>query len=208
MRRQALILDFGGVLTTDFWEALRGFCRRAGLPDDALVQLVTADPDGRRMLVDLERGAIRQAEFEAYMAQRLGVPSDGLLVQMAGDLRPDQLMLDAVARLRASGVRVAILSNSWGSDSFDPYAPWALSSRADVVVISDQVGMRKPDPAIFDLVVDELGVSAEECVFVDDVAAYLRPARERGMTVVHHTDSVATVRELASLFGTDLSTGS
>jgi putative hydrolase of the HAD superfamily len=123
---------------------------------------------------------------------------------MAADLRPDPVMLDAVARLRAAGVRVAILSNSWGSDYFDPYAPWDLLSRADVVMISDQIGMRKPDPGIFDLAVDRLGVPAEACVFVDDIAAYLGPARERGMTVIHHADSAATVRALGELFGADL----
>jgi putative hydrolase of the HAD superfamily len=200
MRPQALILDFGGVLTLDFWEALRGFCRRVGLPDDALADLVTTDPEGRRMLADLERGAIGQAAFEEYVADRLGLGPDGLLARMAADLRPDHRMLDAVAQLRAAGVRIAILSNSWGSDYFDPYAPWTLSSRADVVVISDQVRMRKPDPGIFDLAVDKLGVPAQACVFVDDIAAYLEPARERGMTVIHHTDTVATVGALGELF--------
>lgn len=199
-RLRALILDFGGVLTLDFWDALREFCRREGLPEGALVDLVTTDLDGRRMLTDLERGAVGQREFEVYVAERLGVASDGLLARMAAYLVPDRRMLDAVAQLRAAGVRIAVLSNSWGSDYFDPYAPWGLPSRADVVVISDQVRMRKPDPAIFDLVVAQLGVPAEECVFIDDIAAYLEPARERGMTVIHHTDSVATISALGKLF--------
>jgi putative hydrolase of the HAD superfamily len=204
MPPQALILDFGGVLTSDFREALRQFCRHAGLPDDALIDLVTKDPDGRRMLTDLERGTIGQAEFEIYMAERLGVERDGLLARMASDLRPDEMMLDTVARLRAAGVKVAILSNSWGSDHFDPYAPWALETRADVVIISDQVRMRKPDPDIFDLAVHKLGLPAETCVFVDDIAAYLEPARERGMTVIHHTDSLETIRALEDLFEASL----
>jgi putative hydrolase of the HAD superfamily len=200
VRLRALILDFGGVLTLDFWDALRGFCCREGLPEDALVDLVTTDLDGRRMLTDLERGVIGQREFEAYVAERLGVDSDGLLARMAAELVPDHRMLDAVAQLRAAGVRIAVLSNSWGSDYVDPYAPWALSSRADVVIISDQVRMRKPDPGIFDLVVAQLGVPAQACVFVDDIAAYLEPARERGMTVIHHTNSATTVSKLEELF--------
>lgn len=109
-------------------------------------------------------------------------------------------MLAIVAELRASGVKIAILSNSWGSDDFDPYAPWNLSDLADVVIISDQVHMRKPEPAIFDLAIDKLGVTANQCVFVDDIAAYLEPARNLGMTVLHHTDAAATIRELRNLF--------
>lgn len=205
MGPQALILDFGGVLTLDFWDALREFSRAEGLPDGALVDLVTKDPTGRRMLSDLERGAIGQARFERYMAERLGVERDGLLARMAAGLRPDDTMLAAVALIREAGIRVAILSNSWGSDYFDPYAPWDLESRADVVVISDQVKLRKPDPAIFDLAVERLGVPAEACVFVDDIAAYLEPARARGMAVIHHTGAATTTRKLAELFGVALS---
>jgi putative hydrolase of the HAD superfamily len=88
---RALILDFGGVLTLDFWDALRGFCRREGLAEGALVELVTTDLDGRRMLTDLERGAIGQREFEVYVARRLGVDSDGLLARMAAELVPNAM---------------------------------------------------------------------------------------------------------------------
>jgi putative hydrolase of the HAD superfamily len=170
---KALVLDFGGVLTNDFWEVLRSFARREGLPENALVDLVTRDPEGIELLRDLERGSIGQAEFESKMSARLGVPADGLLVRMAADLRPDDAMLSVVAELRAAGVKVGILSNSWGGDYFDPYAPWNLEERADVVVISDQVRLRKPDPEIFDLVLDQLGIPAAECLFIDDIPAYL-----------------------------------
>ncbi|GAA1396748.1 HAD family hydrolase [Catellatospora coxensis] len=197
---KALVLDFGGVLTNDFWEVLRGFARREGLDENALVDLVTKDAEGVGLLRNLERGSIGQAEFEREMSVRLGVPADGLLARMAADLRPDDEMLSAVAELRAAGVKVGILSNSWGSDYFDPYAPWNLEERADVVIISDQVRLRKPDPEIFDLVLDKLGVPAAECLFIDDIAAYLEPARAKGMAVWHHADSAATVAELRRTF--------
>ncbi|WP_412542459.1 HAD family phosphatase [Longispora sp. K20-0274] len=196
----ALILDFGGVLTTDFWACLRAFEHREGLAPGALVDLVTLDPAGHRLICDLERGAIGQAVFEREVGDRLGVDPDGLLARMAADLRPDKEMLDVAAELRAGGVRVAILSNSWGSDYFDPYAPWQLDDLADVVVISDRVGLRKPDPRIFALTVDRLGVPAAACVFVDDIAAYLTPAAALGMTVVHHTGADRTVPALRAAF--------
>ncbi|MEV6525674.1 HAD family hydrolase [Longispora sp. NPDC051575] len=196
----ALILDFGGVLTTDFWACLRAFEHREGLAPGALVDLVTRDPAGHRLICDLEQGAIGQAEFEREAGARLGVDPDGLLARMAADLRPDERMLAAAAELRAGGAKLAILSNSWGSDYFDPYAPWHLDDRADVVVISDRVGLRKPDPRIFALTVDRLGLPAGSCVFVDDIAAYLEPAAALGMRVVHHTDADHTIPALRAAF--------
>ncbi|GHJ44004.1 phosphoglycolate phosphatase [Catellatospora sp. TT07R-123] len=197
----ALVLDFGGVLTSDLWEALRGFARREGLADDALVDLVTRDAEGVELLRALERGGIGQARFEREVSARLGVPAPGLLARMAAELRPDEQMLAAVARIRATGVKIGILSNSWGTGHFDPYAPWRLHERADVVVVSDQVGMRKPDPEIFDLVLDRLAEPPEACLFIDDIAAYLEPARAGGMAVWHHTSTPATLTELRRVYG-------
>jgi len=199
-RPAALILDFGGVLTLDFWEALAGFCRREGLAPDALAKAVSGDGPAHAALVDLERGAIRQGDFAAVVAPVLGVGTDGLLARMAAGLQPDEDMIEAAAAIRASGVPVGILSNSWGTEPFNPYAGWGLDENYDDVVISDQVGLRKPDPAIYRLAVERLGVSAERCVFVDDVAAYLVPAREMGMTVVHQVDTRRTISQLSRLF--------
>lgn len=105
-----------------------------------------------------------------------------------------------MARLRRRGVLVAVLSNSWGSHPFDPYRPFDLHDRFDAVVISDQVGLRKPDPEIFLLTAQRLELAPSECVFVDDVARYLQPAHELGMGIIHATDPTTTVIELARLF--------
>jgi putative hydrolase of the HAD superfamily len=200
-RAAGLLLDFGGVLTLDFWAAQAQFCQAEGLPADALVSLVTGDGPTRRVLADLERGAVDQATFAGCVAEQLGLAPEGLLERMAAHLRSDEAMVAAAAAIRRAGVPVGILSNSWGSTPFDPYEAWRLSDTFDVVVISDQVGLRKPDPAIYELAVGMLGVPADCCVFVDDVAAYLKPARELGMTVVHHLDSGATIAALEELFG-------
>lgn len=196
----ALVLDFGGVLTNDFWGVLRSFAVREGIAEDALVDLVTKDPQGIELLRALERGSVGQAQFEQEMSVRLGLKPDGLLASMAADLRPDEEMLTAVAQLRAAGVKIGILSNSWGSDYFDPYAPWELETRADVVIVSDQVRMRKPDPEIFDLATDKLGVHPTACLFIDDIAAYLEPAKAKGMQVWHHTNTGETIAELRKVF--------
>jgi putative hydrolase of the HAD superfamily len=199
-----LILDFGGVLTSDFFEVLRGFCRREGLPEDALLRLISVDGGAKGVLVDLERGAIRQPEFEAQVADLLNVPRAGLLRRIMADLRPNEPMLKTCENLRGRGVKAGVLSNSWGTEPFDPYAPWCLERNFDSVVISHRVGLRKPDPRIFELAARELELTPEECVYVDDIALYLDPAREMGMRVVHHTDAALTIRELETIFSVRL----
>jgi len=198
---KALILDFGGVLTNDFWETLRGFAKREGLDENTFLALFTRDPEGMELLRGLERGSIGQARFESELAARLGIAPDGLLERMGADLRPDEQMLALVAELRAAGIKIAVLSNSLGSDYHDFYAPFELESRADVVIISHQVKLRKPEPEIFALVLERLGLPADECLFVDDIAAYLKPAQAMGMAVWHHTSTTETVAELRRVFG-------
>jgi FMN phosphatase YigB (HAD superfamily) len=86
---------------------------------------------------------------------------------------PCQPVLDLAARARAADMLVGVLSNSWDGGGYDAYAGYDLEERFDTVVISDQVGMGKPDEAIYRLAADNLGAAPEECVFVDDNSAYL-----------------------------------
>lgn len=198
---RGLLLDFGGVVTTDFFASLGAHCERLGLPHDRFRDLVTADPVGRKLYRQVERGELSQPEFERRIAPLLGVEPDGLVRGLLADLRPDPLMTDAVAQARAAGIRVGVISNSWGTAPFDPYAGYRLDEQFDAVVISSDVGIRKPDPAIYLLAADKLGVAPALCVFVDDIPSNLGPAREVGMAVVHHVDPVRTIRELERLFG-------
>lgn len=200
----ALILDFGGVLTHDFWGALQNWCEREGLEPDALINALSGEMPARLLLAELEKGTISQAVFANHIAAVLGVSAEGLLERMAAELEPDEAMIAAAATLRAAGVPVGILSNSWGSEPFDPYAAWDLGANYDPVVISDKVGMRKPELPIYELVLTKIGLPAQECVFVDDVAAYLDPARMLGITVIHHSDAAHTLLQLQHLFGVDL----
>jgi putative hydrolase of the HAD superfamily len=197
---QGLLLDFGGVVTTDFFASLGAHCERLGLPHDRFRDLVTTDPVGRQLYHQVERGELSQPEFERKIARLLGVEPHGLVQGLLADLRPDPLMTDAVAQARAAGIRAGVISNSWGTAPFDPYAGYKLDEQFDAVVISSDVGIRKPDPAIYLLAADKLGVTREACVFVDDIPTNLRPAREVGMAVVHHVDPVSTIRELERLF--------
>jgi putative hydrolase of the HAD superfamily len=197
---RGLIADFGGVLSTSFEGALRSFCIREGLEPDAFERVFSLDAGAKGLLIELERGAISQAEFIDHLAPALGVVPEGLLERMVADLRLEPKVTDAVEGLRQRGIRVAVLSNSWGSHPFDPYTPFQLDERFDAVVISDQVGLRKPEPEIFLLAADRLGLPPRECVFVDDVARYLGPAAALGMGTIHAADPETTVAELARLF--------
>ncbi|MGH3252798.1 MAG: HAD family hydrolase [Trebonia sp.] len=205
MTRRALLLDFGGVITTDFYGALRSFCAREGLAPDAIEVVLRTRPDVRAVLKDAECGRIPQERLEAVFGDALGVPADGLVRRAGADLRPCQAVLDIAARARAHGIPAGVLSNSWGSsaDGYDAYAGYDLERRFDAVVISDQVGMSKPDEGIYRLAAARLGVKPEECVFADDNPSYLPLARALGMDVVHFTAAETGVAEIAALLGLD-----
>jgi putative hydrolase of the HAD superfamily len=194
---QGLILDFGGVITTDFFAALSAFCRREGLPPDAFRQVLRGE--GRDLLAAAETGQMSQAQFESALARLLGVDRRGLLRRALADLRPRASVLDLVRRVRASGARAGVLSNSWGSGEYDPYQEYGLDERFDAVIISDRVGLRKPDPAIYRLAAAGIGVARARCVFVDDKASNLPAAAELGLAVVHFVDEESALSEIAAL---------
>jgi putative hydrolase of the HAD superfamily len=200
-RYKGLLLDFGGVITTDFFDSIDDYCQRLGLPRGRFREVVTTDPTGRTLYHRLERGEISQSTFERELAALLGVPARGLIAGLLAGLRPDERVIKAAARARASGVRVGVLSNSWGTEPYDPYAGYHLREHYDAVILSGEIGIRKPDPAIYLLAADKLGLPAAACVLVDDVAANLPPAAEVGMATIHHTDSSATIHALERILG-------
>ena len=151
----------------------------------------------------LERGEIGIEDFERLLADALrergsAVQAEGLLTRVLSglaELRDD--MLGLVRRARSSGIRTALLSNSWGDANY-PEEEW--EGAFDVVVISGRVGMRKPDEEIFRHTADLLGVPADECVMVDDLAGNVRGAVAAGMVGVLHSSYEETAEELEILF--------
>jgi putative hydrolase of the HAD superfamily len=152
----------------------------------------------------LERGELAAPEFEAELAMRLRgvdggeVAAAGLLERMfAGFAAGQAPMLTALRRARSAGVLTALLSNSWGLDY--PREGW--EELFDAIVISGEVGLRKPEPEIYALAARRLGVEPDQCVFVDDLAPNVRGAEAAGMVGVHHLDAERTLGELEALFG-------
>lgn len=196
---RGLILDFGGVITTDFYGALRAFGVREGLGAGAVEHVLRGTEEGSAALAAVEDGRLPQHAYEATLARLLGVDAEGLLGRMLADLRPCQPVLDLVARARSAEIATAVLSNSWGTGSYDPYAGYDLEGRFDAVVISDQVGLRKPGEAIYQLTLDKIGLMPSACVFVDDTAHNLPPATQLGMAGVLFSDVDAAIAELENL---------
>jgi putative hydrolase of the HAD superfamily len=196
--RNGLIVDYGGVLTTDVFASFRAFCEAEGLPPDTVRDRFRSDPEARELLAGLETGALSVAEFEPRFAALLEVKSERLIERLFGGMAPDEAMLDGVRAARRAGTRTALLSNSWGAAT--TYDPEVLRELFDAWVISSEVGLRKPDPAIYELAAERLGLPVAACVFVDDLPGNLKPARALGMaTVLHRGDAAATLAEVDAL---------
>jgi haloacid dehalogenase-like hydrolase len=150
----------------------------------------------------LETGTLPPADFERLLATKLrtldGTPvvADGLLARMFAGFRPVEEMYDMLRRARAAGVRTCLLSNSWGN----AYPRDLFPVLFDAVVISAEVGMRKPGPEIFRHALDLIALPPEATVFVDDIAHNVQAAETLGITGVHHREVAETVRRLEELF--------
>lgn len=201
--RRGLVSDFGGVLTTNVFDSFRAFCELEGLEPEALAALFSREHAAREAIVALETGRIDVLDFELRLGAFLGIDGETLVDRLFATLHVDERMLAAVAELRRRGIRTCLLSNSWGTGIY------ARATRVmelfDASVISGEVGLRKPDPAIYRLALERIGLAAEECVFVDDLPFNLPPAEELGMAGVHHVGPEQTLPELERLFGVPLS---
>ncbi|WP_331737646.1 HAD-IA family hydrolase [Streptomyces sp. NBC_00019] len=202
--RMGLVLDFGGVLTTPLLPAALAFERRAGLAEGTLLTGLYLDPEGIRLTEDLERGALTQTQWNDAAAGLLGIPPDNLMGRIFADLRPEPSVIAAAAAARRAGVKVGILSNSVGLTPWNLYDGHEVEERYDALVLSEVHGTRKPEPVIFRRVLSELGLTAEECVFVDDTEQYLAPAADLGFATVHAVDPARTVAALETLLGIPL----
>ncbi|HEV7824275.1 MAG TPA: HAD family phosphatase [Mycobacteriales bacterium] len=208
---RGLVVDYGGVLTNSLGDAMRGWAEEAGVDHDefgALMREWLLEGAADNPAHALERGHLSDAEFSVALAARLrradgtALPSDGLLRTMMAGLVPNSSpMVAVVLRARRQGVRTALLSNSWGLD----YDRTGWDALFDAVVISGEVGLRKPEPEIYRLTAERLGLGPEECVFVDDLAPNVRGAAAVGMVGVHYVDHGRVVTELEELLALALS---
>lgn len=205
-RFDALVVDFGGVLTTPLQDAMVRFASEVGIELQDFVRVALSAYSGGEddLVVAFETGKISEEEFARAFATRLkeetgrDVDPVGLVGRIFSGLRLEEGMVEAVEGARRQGLKTGLLSNSWGTGLY-PRA--RLDPLFDAIVISGEVGLRKPDPAIFELLLQRLGVAAHRCVFVDDHPGHLSAAAEVGMTTVLHRTPALTISELEAMLG-------
>ena len=200
---RGLLVDFGGVLTTNVFQSFREFSEREGLDPEHVKEKFRSDPATLGLLRRLEKGEVDVDEFEPAFAAAIEVDDhDGLVERLFRGIGPDECMLDAVRAARRSGVRTGLISNSWGSGL--DYDEALMAELFDALVISGDVGLHKPQPEIFELGAERIGVPAAECVFVDDLRENCDGAEAVGMTAVLHRGAETTVPRLEELLGVSL----
>ncbi|WP_043464074.1 HAD-IA family hydrolase [Kitasatospora sp. MBT66] len=199
---RGLILDFAGVLTVGVLETHRIWCREQGLDPEAWRSTLNDNPEGRALYAALEIGQISQAEWNMRTAPLLGV-SDGenLMGRAWAGVQPAADMIELARAARSAGLTVALLSNSFGLQPYDPYATLGVWDLVDVALVSEREQVAKPDPEIYRRCLERIGLPGEACVFVDDHPANLPPAEALGITTVHADGQGDTVARVAALLG-------
>jgi epoxide hydrolase-like predicted phosphatase len=200
---KGLLVDFGGVLTTNVFDSFKAFCRAEGLPEDAVKNMFRERGAGLGLLRRLEKGEITAAGFAQQFAPLLGVSPDNLVGRLFGGIRADEAMAEGVRLARRAGIKTGLISNSWGEGL--AYEPALLEELFDAVVISGDVGMHKPEPEIFLLGAERIGVAPEDCVFVDDLRENCAGAEAVGMKAILHRGAEGTLEQLEELLGVPLS---
>jgi putative hydrolase of the HAD superfamily len=199
---KGLLVDFGGVLTTNVFDSFRAFCEAEGLDPDTVRRSFREDPRALAELRRLERGETGEDEFAERFGPLVGVErTEGLVDRLFAGMAPDDAMIGAVRTARGAGVRTGLISNSWGAGRYDRDS---FPELFDGVVISGEVGLHKPEPEIFRLGAERIGIPPEECVFVDDLRENCEGAEAVGMTAILHRGAERTVPELERLFGVEL----
>jgi len=200
-RRTGLLIDWGGVLTSNLFASFYAYCTQAEIDPQMLAGRFKADPDFRELLIALEKGELRESAFELRFAELLGVEAEGLIDGLFAGVEPDTAMIAAVRRAHGAGISTALVSNSWGTHRY----PHELFGEIfDGVVISGQEGIRKPSRRMYELGAERARVPVEACVYVDDLLFNLPPAQKLGMATVHHTSAQTTIPELERLLGVAL----
>jgi epoxide hydrolase-like predicted phosphatase len=199
--RSALLIDWGGVLTTNLFASFKAYCEQAEIDPKLLMGRFRTDPEARKLLIALETGALDEATFEQRFAKLLEVEPDGLVDGMFAGVAPDTAMVHAVRMAREAGIRTALVSNSWGVHR---YPHDMFDELFDGVVISAEEGIRKPAVKMYELGAERADAAPADCVYVDDLPFNLTPAEELGMATVHHTDAAITIPRLEELLGTRL----
>ena len=210
MSTKAIISDFGGVLTTPLIQSFVAFQDQTGIAMETLGSAMQriAERDGSHPLFELEKGELTEASFLERIADELE-PELGHRPEMHrfseiyfDALEPNPPMIELMRELKGRGLRMALLTNN-----VREWEPWwrsriPIDALFEVVVDSAFVGCRKPDPKIYQITLERIGLTGNDCLFVDDVEVNCDAARELGMTAVHFQVNEQAIEEIrAALAG-------
>lgn len=208
---RAVLWDFGGVFSSSPFDAFARYERERGLPEGLLRRINSIDPDDNAW-AKLERAEITAEAFDAAFdaeARALGhaVPGSDVLRLLFGEIRP--AMVEALRRCRRV-FRTACITNNFGDLGPGVVSPereraWReVTGLFDVVLESSKVGVRKPEPAIYHMACERLGIAPSEAVYLDDLGINLKPAKALGMTTIKVTDPDVAIAELERVTGLSL----
>lgn len=204
---EAVIWDFGGVITSSPFEAFARYEQERGLPAD-IIRRTNAENHFENAWAKFERAEVDLATFDELFAREsraLGAEVRGrdVVALLKGDIRPE--MVEALRRVKAQ-TRTGCITNNLPANAMGSTDGRALYV-AEVMVLFDHViesakiGLRKPDPRIYTMMTDKLGVNPKNCVYLDDLGVNLKPAREMGMTTIKVTSAAQALAELEAATG-------
>lgn len=211
MTYAAVVFDFGGVITSSPFEAFNRLEAERGLPKDLVRRINTINPDTNAWAL-FERAEIGTAEFDTLFADEaraLGHELDGasVLAVLAGAVRP--AMVTALDRLKAEGYRLGCITNNVpaghgagmarSSDARDEMEQ--IFARFEHVIESSKAGVRKPDPRIYLMMCEALGLAPEQCVYLDDLGINCKPAAALGMQAIKVTSGEQALADLGAVLG-------
>jgi putative hydrolase of the HAD superfamily len=207
---EAVIWDFGGVLTTSPFEAFARFENERGLPAD-IIRRTNANNHWENAWAKFERAEVDLEAFDQLFATEsmaLGAEVRGkdVLPLLVGDLRPE--MVEALrvvkSKFKTGCITNNLPANAIGSASGRSLYIAEVMALFDHVIESAKIGLRKPDPRIYRMMIDALGVDPKHCVYLDDLGVNLKPAREMGMTTIKVVNGPQAIAELETATGLSL----
>jgi putative hydrolase of the HAD superfamily len=207
---EAVIWDFGGVLTTSPFEAFARFESEHGLPAD-IIRRTNANNHWENAWAKFERAEVDLETFDRLFAEEslaLGAEVRGrdVLPLLSGDLRPD--MVEALrlvkSRFKTGCITNNLPANAIGSKGGRSLYVAEVMALFDHVIESAKIGLRKPDPLIYRMMIEALGVDPKDCVYLDDLGVNLKPAREMGMTTIKVLNAPQAIAELEAATGFSL----
>jgi putative hydrolase of the HAD superfamily len=207
MMVEAVIWDFGGVLTTSPFEAFARFERERGLPAD-IIRRTNAANHLENAWARFERAEVDIDAFDRLFAEEslaLGAEVRGkdVLPLLSGDLRPEMVetLRRIGARFKTGCITNNLPANAIGSKSGRTLYVAEVMALFNHVIESAKIGLRKPDPRIYRMMVEALNVDPHNCVYLDDLGVNLKPARELGMTTIKVTSALQAIAELEGATG-------